>query len=66
MKYKITRRDFLNGVAIGTGATLLAPTELFAQISSEAPLIIIHQPALGYEATTPVLLTPCTPSLGMV
>ena len=31
MKYKITRRDFLNGMAIGTGATLLSPAELFAQ-----------------------------------
>ncbi len=31
MKYNITRRDFLNGVAIGTGASLLAPAELFAQ-----------------------------------
>ena len=30
MKYNITRRDFLNGVAIGTGTTLLAPAELFA------------------------------------
>ena len=31
VKYNITRRDFLNGVAIGTGTTLLAPYELFAQ-----------------------------------
>jgi len=31
MKYKITRRDFLNGIAIGTGTSLLAPAELFAQ-----------------------------------
>ena len=37
MKYRITRRDFLNGVAIGTGTTLLAPAELFAQASSGAP-----------------------------
>lgn len=34
MKYKITRRDFLNGVAIGTGAGLLAPLEVFAQVTS--------------------------------
>ena len=33
MKYKISRRDFLNGVAIGTSTTLLAPMDLFAQIS---------------------------------
>jgi spermidine dehydrogenase len=32
MKYKITRRDFLNGIAIGTGTGMLAPAELFAQI----------------------------------
>ena len=37
MKYKITRRDFLNGIAIGTGTTLLAPAELFAQVHSGAP-----------------------------
>nr|NIL95448.1 NAD(P)-binding protein [Woeseiaceae bacterium]NIP22110.1 NAD(P)-binding protein [Woeseiaceae bacterium]NIS91233.1 NAD(P)-binding protein [Woeseiaceae bacterium] len=37
MKYKITRRDFLNGIAIGTGTTLLAPAELFAQVPSGAP-----------------------------
>jgi spermidine dehydrogenase len=27
----VTRRDFLNGVALGTGATLLTPYQLFAQ-----------------------------------
>jgi spermidine dehydrogenase len=32
MKYEITRRDFMNGIVIGTGASLLAPAELFAQI----------------------------------
>ncbi|VUX54910.1 conserved exported protein of unknown function [uncultured Woeseiaceae bacterium] len=37
MKYKITRRDFLNGIAIGTGASLLAPAELFAQAGTTAP-----------------------------
>ena len=31
MRPKITRRDFLNGIAIGTGTTLLAPSQLFAQ-----------------------------------
>jgi spermidine dehydrogenase len=34
MKYKITRRDFMSGVAIGTGTTLLAPELLFAQSAS--------------------------------
>ncbi len=34
MKYKITRRDFLNGIAIGAGTSLLAPAELFAQATS--------------------------------
>jgi len=37
MKYKITRRDFLNGVAIGTGTALLAPAELFGQIPPGRP-----------------------------
>ena len=37
MKYTISRRDFLNGVAIGTGTTLLAPAELFAQDPASAP-----------------------------
>ena len=37
MKYNITRRDFLNGVAIGTGASLLAPAELFAQNPAGGP-----------------------------
>ena len=36
MKYKITRRDFLNGIAIGTGTSLLAPAELFAQAGTPA------------------------------
>ena len=35
MKYNITRRDFLNGIALGTGTTLLAPSELFAKMASE-------------------------------
>jgi spermidine dehydrogenase len=38
MKHSITRRDFLNGVAIGTGASLLTPAELFAQDPAVAPL----------------------------
>ena len=33
MTSKITRRDFLNGVAIGTGASLLMPGQLVAQTS---------------------------------
>ena len=38
MRDGITRRDFLNGVAIGTGASLLSPAELFAGTASdEAP-----------------------------
>ncbi|MEL7187077.1 MAG: FAD/NAD(P)-binding protein, partial [Pseudomonadota bacterium] len=37
MKYTISRRDFLNGVALGTGTTLLAPSELFAQDPASAP-----------------------------
>ena len=38
MKNNITRRDFLNGVAIGTGATLLVPNELFAQSPRTGPV----------------------------
>jgi len=34
MKYRITRRDFLNGAAIGTGTVLLAPEMIFAQGTS--------------------------------
>ena len=37
MNYTITRRDFLNGVAIGTGATMLVPAELFAQALAGGP-----------------------------
>ena len=37
MKYKITRRDFLNGIAVGTGTSLLAPADLFAQAGTTAP-----------------------------
>jgi len=33
MKCKITRRDFLNGIAIGAGTSLLAPADLFGQIA---------------------------------
>ncbi len=39
MKYKITRRDFINGIAICTGAGLLAPAELFAKAGpGESPM----------------------------
>jgi spermidine dehydrogenase len=34
MAIQITRRDFINGVAVSTGATLLTPYELFAQAPS--------------------------------
>ena len=34
---EITRRDFLNGVAIGTAVGLLAPSELLAGIDLDAP-----------------------------
>jgi len=36
VKYRITRRDFLNGLAIATGSTLLAPTEILAQLNASA------------------------------
>ena len=36
MAIQITRRDFMNGVAISTGATLLTPYELFAHDAPDA------------------------------
>jgi spermidine dehydrogenase len=42
MSDKITRRDFLNGIAIGTGMSLLAPAELFAQVPPGASSV--HYP----------------------
>jgi len=42
MKYNITRRDFMNGVAVGTGTTLLAPYELFAEVPAGASSV--HYP----------------------
>ena len=38
MKHKITRRDFMNGVAIGTGAVLLGPNHLAANVAGEGPV----------------------------
>lgn len=35
MSREISRRDFLNGVALGTGVSLLAPTDLLANLSAE-------------------------------
>ena len=37
MSLRITRRDFLNGVAIGAGTSLVAPSQLVAQVGSQAP-----------------------------
>ena len=36
MKYNITRRDFMNGVAVGVGTALLAPYDVFAQAQAGA------------------------------
>ena len=36
MALRVTRRDFLNGVAIGAGTSLLAPSDLFAQVGPTA------------------------------
>jgi len=35
-KYNITRRDFMNGVAVGVGTALLAPYDVFAQAQAGA------------------------------
>ena len=39
MSEKITRRDFLNGVALTTGAGVLAPSNLWALESLEADAV---------------------------
>jgi spermidine dehydrogenase len=36
MKPRITRRDFLNGIAVGAGTSLLAPVDLLAQVGPVA------------------------------
>jgi len=36
---KITRRDFLNGIAIGTGASLLMPGQIIAQAAGSLAAI---------------------------
>ena len=53
MKYKITRRDFMNGVAVGTGATLLAPYELFAQAPPGASSIYYPPTLTGMRGNHP-------------
>jgi len=53
MKYKITRRDFLNGVAIGTGASLLAPAELFAQAVSGGSSVYYPPTLTGMRGNHP-------------
>ncbi len=53
MKYKITRRDFMNGVAVGTGATLLAPYELFAQAPPGASSVYYPPTLTGMRGNHP-------------
>jgi spermidine dehydrogenase len=53
MKYKITRRDFLNGVAIGAGTSLLAPAELFAQSDPGASSIYYPPTLTGMRGSHP-------------
>lgn len=53
MKYKITRRDFLNGMAISTGASLLAPTELLAQVGSGGPSDYYPPTLIGIRGNHP-------------
>ena len=38
MKFRSTRRDFMNGVAVGTGAVLLGPDRLLANATGEGPV----------------------------
>jgi spermidine dehydrogenase len=37
MAVRITRRDFLNGIAVGAGTSLLAPADLLARVDPSAP-----------------------------
>ena len=37
MAVRITRRDFLSGIAVGAGTSLLAPADLLAQVDPTAP-----------------------------
>ncbi len=53
MRYKITRRDFLNGIAIGTGTTLLAPAELFAQAAPGASSVYYPPTLTGMRGNHP-------------
>ena len=53
MKYRITRRDFMNGVAVGTGATLLAPYELFAQVPPGASSVNYPPTLTGMRGNHP-------------
>ena len=53
MKYKITRRDFMNGVAVSTGATFLAPYELFAQMPPGASSVNYPPTLTGMRGNHP-------------
>ena len=50
MKKSITRRDFLNGIAYGAGASLFAPSRLFAEgqftAIDDTPLSAHYPPTL--------------------
>ncbi len=49
MAKQITRRDFLNGVAIGAGTSLLTPADLFGQ--GEPAIVTTGAPSLYYPPT---------------
>jgi spermidine dehydrogenase len=53
MAVRVTRRDFMNGVAIGAGATLLAPYELLAQAPAGAPSIYYPPTLTGMRGNHP-------------
>ncbi|NKB98956.1 MAG: FAD-dependent oxidoreductase [Pseudomonadales bacterium] len=44
MSQKITRRDLLNGVALGTGVGLMAPFDLWAMASAEGGIANVSYP----------------------
>ena len=53
MTYNITRRDFLNGMAIATGTGLLTPAELFAQTSTSGQGVVYPPTLTGLRGNHP-------------
>ena len=54
MAEHITRRDFLNGVALGVGASLLTPADLLARAgpSLTSPMAVPSKSSLYFDSLT--------------